>query len=128
VIQFGDLVGEVFHLLLQRAQVGEHRHAFVEDAASGELQAILREIAEGSVLGRNDAAVVEGFEAAEHLQQRGFAGAVGAHQSDASIGGDEPIQIVEQKLGAEAFAGGGELDHDNCKFIIADFLATGEIG
>jgi hypothetical protein len=105
VIQFGNLVSEVFHLLLQGAQVGEDRHAFVEDGASGELQAVLREVAEGGVFGGDDAAVVERFEAAEDLQQRGFAGAVGAHQSDASVGGDEPIQIVEEKLGAEAFAG-----------------------
>ena len=64
VIEFGDLVREVFHLLLQSVQVGEHRHAFVEDSASGELQAVLREIAEGGVLGGDDAAVVERFDAA----------------------------------------------------------------
>ena len=33
-----------------------------------------------------DRAVVERFQAAEHLQQRGFAGAVGAHQPDALRG------------------------------------------
>ncbi len=56
-------------------------------------------------------AVVERLDAAEDFQQRGFAGAVGAHQPDAIVRRDEPVEIFEQELGAEAFAGRGELDH-----------------
>ena len=112
VIEFGHLVSEVLHLLLQRAQVAEHRHAFGEDGAAGELQAILREIAEGGVLGRDDAAVVERLQAGQNFQQSGFAGAVGADQPHALVGSDQPIKIVEEKFGAESFAGRGELNHD----------------
>ena len=104
-------MGEIFHLLLQRTQVAEHRHAFVEDGAAGELQAILRQVAEGRVLRRRDAAVVERLHAAQNLQQRRFSRAVGADQPNAFVRRDEPIQVVEQEFGAEAFAGGGELNH-----------------
>ena len=45
------------------------------------------------------------------LQQRGLAGAVGAHQPDAIMGRDKPVEIFEQELWAEAFSGRGELDH-----------------
>ena len=58
----------------------------------------------------------------EHLEQGRLAGAVGAHQADAGVGGDEPVKIVEEKLGAEAFAGGGELDHDKRSEAIIDFI------
>jgi len=42
------------------------------------------------------------------------------------VRGDEPIKVVEQKLGAEAFAGGGELDHDAALRVIGGF-ASGHV-
>ena len=63
------------------------------------------------LLGGDDAAVVERLDAAENLQQRGFAGAVRADQAHALVRSDEPVEIFEQELGAESFAGRGELDH-----------------
>ena len=47
----------------------------------------------------------------ENLHQRGFAGAVRAHQADAVAGRDEPVGIFEEKLVAEAFSGAGKLNH-----------------
>ena len=99
------------HLLLDRAQVGEHRHAFIEDGAAFKTKPILRQIAEGRVPGGDDRAVVERLEAGENFQQRGFTGAIRADQSDAGVRSDEPVKIFEEKFGAEAFTGGGELDH-----------------
>ncbi len=104
-IEFAHLVGELFHLHFQRLQPTEHGHTFFEDGAAFETQAILRQIAEGSVFCRRDGAVVERLDAAQDFQQCGFAGTVGAHQSHAVVGRDEPIQIVEQKFGAEPFSG-----------------------
>ena len=75
-IEFAHLVGELFHLGFHRLQAAEDGHALVEDGAAFETQAILRQIAEGGVLGGGDGAVVERLDAAQHLQQRGFAGAV----------------------------------------------------
>ena len=121
MVELAHLVRELFHLLLQRAQVAEDRHAFVEDGAAGELQAILRQIAESRVLGGGDAAVIERLKAAQNLQQRGFAGAVGADQADAIMRSDQPVEIVEQELGAEAFAGGRELNHRRERLIASSF-------
>ena len=106
---------ELFHLLLERAQIGEDRHALVEDGAAGKLQAVLREVAECCVLGGDDRAVVERLEAAEDFQQRGFAGTVGADQADTRVSRDQPVEIFEEEFGSESFAGGGELNHDRCK-------------
>ena len=81
-IELAHLVGQLFHLVFHRLQVAEDRHALVEDGAAFQAQAILRQIAEGRVLGARKRAVVERLDAAQHLQQRGFAGAVRAHQPD----------------------------------------------
>ena len=115
VIEFRDFVRELFHLLFERAQIGEDRHALVEDGAAGKLQAVLRKVAESRVLGRDDRTVVECLEAAENFQQRGFAGAVSADQADTRVRRDQPIEIFEEEFGSESFAGGGELNHDRCK-------------
>ena len=50
-IELAHAVRELFHLLLQRAQVGEDGHALGEDGAAGERQAVLRQVAEGGVPG-----------------------------------------------------------------------------
>ena len=56
--------------------------------------------------GRNRA-----FESSEDLQERGLAGAVGAHQSRPLVGRDQPVGILEKEVRAETFAGIGELEH-----------------
>ena len=111
VIEFRDLVGETFHLLLKRAQIGEDRHALVEDGAAFKTQAVLRQVTEGRVLGRNDGAVVERLDPAKNFQQRGFAGSISADQADTGVRCDQPIKIFEEELRPESFAGGGELNH-----------------
>ena len=51
VVELGHPVGEFFHLVFERAQIVEHRHAFGEDGAAGERKAILRQVAEDVVSG-----------------------------------------------------------------------------
>ena len=58
-----------------------------------------------------DGAVVERFHAAQDFEQRGFAGAVAAHQAGALLGRDQPVAVFKQKLVAETFPGPLELDH-----------------
>ena len=58
-----------------------------------------------------DEAVIERFDPGEDLQQRGFAGAVRAHQADAVVGRDHPVSVFEEELVAETFPGGGQLNH-----------------
>ena len=68
-------------------------------------------ISRADALGPADRAVVEAFGASQNLQQRGFAGAVRAHQSHPVARRDHPVRSFEQELVAIAFAGGGELEH-----------------
>src|SRR5580700_4923371 len=65
----------------------------------------------GRSLGDDERAVVEGVEACENLHQRGFAGAVRAHQADAVVGRDQPVGVFKKKFVAETFSGAGELNH-----------------
>jgi hypothetical protein len=50
-------------------------------------------------LTRRDVAVVERFEAGQDFQQRGFAGAVGAHQADALVGVMSQFRSSKRSLG-----------------------------
>ena len=110
-IQFAHLVRELFHLHFHLLQRGEHRHALGEHAAAGEREAVLRQVAGADAARDAELAVVERFHARQHFEQRGFAAAVRAHQAGTVLGRDHPVEIFKQQLGAEAFAGAGELDH-----------------
>ena len=110
-IELGHAVGEVFLLLLQGAQIGEDGHAFGEDGAAGKREPFLRQVADADALHDGDGAGVEPVDAGQDLEQRGFAGAVGADDAGALVGRDQPVQVFEEDFGAEAFAGPGELDH-----------------
>ena len=48
-------------------------------------------------------AVVERLDAGENLQQRGFAGAVGADQADAIVRRDQPVEFPKRILGPKRF-------------------------
>jgi len=111
VIELRDFMSELFQFPLDGVQSGEHRHAFGKHSAAGKREAILREISCGRSLGDDERAVVEGVEACENLHQRGFAGAVRAHQSDAVVGRDQPVGVFKKKFVAETFSGAGELNH-----------------
>ncbi len=50
-IELAELVVQRFELLLHFAKVGEDAHAFGEDGAAGEREAVLRKIALGDALG-----------------------------------------------------------------------------
>jgi len=124
VIEFRHATGEVFLFLFERAEGIENGHAFGEDGAAGEIDAVLREVAGADAFGGVDAAVIEVFDAGEDFEKRGFAGAVGADDADALLGRDEPVQVFKQDAGAEAFPGFGKLNHvglwrDAVKTIIA---------
>ncbi len=110
-VELGELVREGFLLLLESQQVGEDGHAFGEDGAAGEGEPFLRQVADAGALHDGDAAGVERVHAGQDFEECGFAGAVGAHDAGALVGGDQPVQILEECFGAEAFGGPGELDH-----------------
>ena len=110
-IEFAHLVHERFHLGLHVAEVGEHRHALGKDAASGQRQAVLGKVPGAGSTGARQIAIVERIQAAQHLHERGLAGAIGAHQAGAFARGDQPIDVFEEDFGAEAFSGRGQLNH-----------------
>ncbi len=110
-VELSQTLVQGFEFALHVAQVVEDGHAFGEDGAAGEREAVLREVTETDTLGKSDGAVIEAFQAAEDLQQRRFTGAVGADQAGAFLGGDQPIAVVEQKFGAESFSGALKLNH-----------------
>jgi hypothetical protein len=107
----GESVGELFGLGLHFAEFVEDGEALVEDAAAGEREAVLREVADGHALDVGAQAVVEGLDAGEDLEQRGFARAVAADQPGALVGRDQPVDVFEEEFLAVAFAGSGELKH-----------------
>ena len=85
-IKLGHLVSELFHLPLHVLETRENRHALAKDAAAGKRQAVLRQVSGADALGGAERAVVERFHPRQHLEQRGFAGAIGAHQAGAVFG------------------------------------------
>ena len=112
VVHFGHAGGKVLHLLLHGAQLVEDRHALGENAAPGEREAILRQVACADAFSDADSPVVEGFQSAKNLQQRGFAGAVRTHQTNPVFGRNQPIGPFKQEFVAVTFSGGGKLDHE----------------
>jgi hypothetical protein len=118
-VELGHAMGELFLLDFEVAQIGKDGHAFGEDAAAGKRQAVLRQVAEGDALLHGDGAGVETLDAGEHFQQRRFTGAVRAHQAGALVGGDHPVEMFEENLGAVALSRPVELDHGGLKPILA---------
>ena len=106
MVEFGDLVSESFEFPFHGVEFGEHRHAFGKHGASGKREAILRQISGRRAFGNNQRAVVQRVQAGENLHQRGLAGSVRAHQSDAVSGRDQPVGIFKEKFVAETFSGG----------------------
>ncbi len=111
MVEFGDLVRKRLQFALHGVEVAEHRHALGKHGAAGKREAILRKISGGRALGDDERAVVEGVEPGKNLHQRGFAGAVRAHQADAVVGRDQPVGVFKKKFVAEAFSGARKLDH-----------------
>ena len=114
-------MGEIFGFALERVEVVEDGEAFGEDGFATEGEAVLREIAEGHAFDAGELAVVEGFDAAENFEQGGFAGAVAADEAGALVRRDEPVGVFEEEFLAEAFSGGGELEHASS--IFAEYVA-----
>ena len=56
-------------------------------------------------------AVVEGFEAGEHLHERGFAGSIGADEGGFFPRADEPVGFKEENARTEALAGILQREH-----------------
>ena len=105
VIELGQLPGQLLDLALHLAQFVEDGEAFFEDGAAGELQALLRQVADAHAARLLQRAVVERFQAGQHLHQRGFAGAVGAHQRGLFLVADEPVGLKKQHPRPEPLAG-----------------------
>ena len=100
-----------FGLGFHGVEVVEDGEALVEDGLAAEGEAVLRKVAEGHALDAGELAVVEGFDAGEDFEQRGFAGAVAADEAGALVRRDQPVGVFKEEFLAEAFAGGGELKH-----------------
>ncbi len=113
-------MGEVFGFALEGVEVIEDGEALGEDGFSAEGEAVLREIAEGHAFDAGELAVVEGFDAAEDFEEGGFAGAVAADEASALVRRDEPVGVFEEEFLAEAFAGGGELEHASSIFSFSE--------
>ena len=54
---------------------------------------------------------IEPFDSRQDLEQRRFAGAVGAHDAGALVGRHQPVGIFKEDFGAVTFSRPGELDH-----------------
>src|SRR4051794_22228678 len=77
------------------------REALLRDlpgAALGVELRLLREIEDGGVATAIDAARVEGLEAREHAEQRGFARPVGAQERDLLAALDRKRGVLEERL------------------------------
>ena len=107
----GESVGDLFGLALQIEEVVEDGEALGKDGLAADGEAVLRQVSNGHSLDRGELAVVEGIEAGEDLEQRGFARAIAANQASALVRRDEPVDVFKEEFGAEPFAGGGELKH-----------------
>ena len=118
----GEGVGDLFGLALEGVEVVEDGEALGENGLAAEGEAILREVAEGHAFDAGEGAVVEGFEAGEDFEQRGFAGAVAADETGALVRRDEPVGVFKEEFWAEAFAGSGELEH---LFLFSHFVGVG---
>ena len=114
----GEGVGELFGFALEGVEVVEDGEALGEDGFAAEGEAVLREVAEGHAFDAGELAVVEGFDAGEDFEQGGFAGAVAADEAGALVRRDEPVGVFEEEFLAEAFAGGGELEHAHSIFSL----------
>ena len=107
----GEGMGEVFGFAFESVEVVEDGEALGKDGFAAEGEAVLREVAEGHAFDTGELAVVEGLDAGEDLEEGGFAGAVAADEASALVRRDEPVGVFEEEFLAEAFAGGGELEH-----------------
>ncbi len=110
-VELGQLVRERFLFLFERQDAGEDGHAFGENGAAGKREPFLRQVADAGALHGDDRAGVQAVHAGQDFEQRGFAGAVGAHDAGALVGRNQPVEVFEECFGAEAFGGPGELDH-----------------
>ena len=111
VVEFRHAMGQGLQFHFHGAEVIEDGHAFGEDTATGEREAVLREISGRSAFGDDERAVVEGIHTGENLHEGGFAGAIASDQADAVVGRDQPVCVFEKKLVAETFSGCGKLNH-----------------
>ena len=104
-VGFGEDGGEGDGFALEFVEVVEDGEALGEDGAAAEGEAVLREVAESDAFVAGDGAVVEGLDAADDLEEGGFAGAVAADQAGAFVWIDEPVRVFKEEFLAEAFAG-----------------------
>src|SRR5688500_1934698 len=103
LLECGDLVAHVEQRL-------EREAGFLEQRAAAVDQAVLREVAHRESGRLDDRAAVGLLEAGEHLEQRGFAGAVRSAEPDAFAVIDLPADRIEKHASAEGLSEGNELD------------------
>src|SRR5579859_1738181 len=111
VIDFSHAMRKLFLFTLHLVDMLENGKTFGEDAASGERESVLREVAALYAALLRDGAVIQRLKAAQNLQKSGLAGAVRAYQADTIVRCDQPVELLEEDLGTETLAGLGELNH-----------------
>ena len=95
MIQFRQLPGQPLDLPLHLVEFVENRQALLEDRSPRELQSLLRQIADADAARLLECAVVQSLQPGQNLHQRGFAGAVGAHQRGLLLVSDQPVGLKE---------------------------------
>ncbi len=95
-IDLAHAPGQRFQFALHGVHVVKDRETFGEDRASAQVQSVLRQVAGADALAARDVAVIERLDLGQHLEQGGFPRAVGAHQSDPVLRGDQPVQVFEK--------------------------------
>ncbi len=113
VVQFRQLRGQPLDFALHLVQLVEDGEAFLEHRAAGKLQSLLRQVADADAARLLEGAVVQRFQSGEHLHQRGFTRAVGAHQRGLFVVADEPVGLKKQHPRAEPLAGILERKHES---------------
>ncbi len=106
------LMRERFHFLFDFEQVAEDGEALFHDGASRERHPILRKVPRGRALGREERSIVESLDARQHLEQRRLAGPVPTDQADTISVVHDPVEALEECLGAEMFSCRRKLDHE----------------
>jgi hypothetical protein len=87
---------QLFQLPLHGMYIVEDREALGKHRTPAQIQSILRQIACADSFAARDVAVVERFDLGQHFEQGGFPRAVGAHQSDPVLRGNQPVQVFEK--------------------------------